>query len=394
MSAFTPYLRLLAMLLLLAAFTPLALSQDPSPIPIITSVSGCAGVSGPATFDCTLGISGVTLTLVGDGLDASSQQVYVGDSTRCVPDQGNSTVMTCRVDAYGWYAMSAAVALPISVLSLTSGVRSASTPDITATFVVYPPVLVASVSGCDDLGDAKTYNCNVSAAVLTVHGSGFQAGPTTQNWRFYFNAVNPGWQIQSGMYNWGVYSAQAVNDSVLTFSLQDVVQNNGNKMFSSGQLCITLQRNYIVTANSPFCLTFIATPANSAPGYAVNMSHPVITNVTGCAVNLAGATFGCQRSGNDLTITGTGFPTYGRLVTVGAYMCGEYAIPPTDTTKIVCYSQCTSAAHIPHAHLPLPCVHPLTCFPSVSACLPTFTHAPPAHSPPSSAAYLERRDHR
>ena len=325
-----------ALLLLVLLCVPLwAASAAPVAVPTISSVSGCPGQTSVAVFNCQLWIQPLVLTIVGDGLDYSTQLVYVGDSTRCTPSAGNSTALICSVATASSYAMQADVPLPLTVLSLVSGARSPPS-SATVTLVVFPTLTTTSVSGCDDRGNAQTYNCNTSTAVLTVQGSGFQAGPAVANFQFYFNAVNPSWAYLTGVYNWSPYSLRVLSDATLTFNLSDIAINNGVRLFNSGQLCITIQRAYITTAASPFCLTFLPTPQNSAVGYAVNMSHPVITNVTGCAISRNNATYGCLRQ--DLTITGTGFPSLGRVITVGDFKCGEYAGGSQVQTQLICYT--------------------------------------------------------
>ena len=306
--------------------------QSSVAVPVVSAVSGCAGQSGPATFNCQLWGNRLTLTVVGDGLDWSTQLVYVGNSMACQPNAGNSTVMLCDVATYGDYPISADVPLPVSVLSLTTNVRT-QPGAATVTFPAYPPVTVTSVSGCDDRGDSKTYNCSTTTAVLTVRGSGFSNGPPRANFQFFFNSINPTWQVQSGITSWSPNSLVVYNDSVLTFNLADLA--NAARLVNTGQLCVTIQRSYIVMASAPFCLTFIPTVTNSAAAPAVNMSNPVITSVSGCPINRDNATFGCTR--NDLTIQGSGFPSRGVLITVGGAPCGLYNAGPPTLTAVTCF---------------------------------------------------------
>ena len=156
--------------------------------PRIDSISGC-DPAGPATINCNMVGNNVLLTLVGDGLDASSQLVYVGSSTKCAPSGGNSTNMMCAISTYSQYNMSANAPLPIAVLDLSTGVMVQAPATVTVTFTVYPPLVVTSVSGCDDYGTPLwTYNCSTATSILTVTGSGFYNGPQAYApyFQFYF----------------------------------------------------------------------------------------------------------------------------------------------------------------------------------------------------------------
>ena len=126
-----------------------------------------------------------------------------------------------------------------------------------------------------------------------------------------------------------------LSDTLMTISLSDIATNNGRKLQNTGQLCITPQRGYVVMAPNPVCLTFNVTSSNSVQGPANNASNPVITGVSGCAVDYNNATYGCLR--NDLTITGSGFPARGVVITVGDVRCGQYGAALTPPDKIVCY---------------------------------------------------------
>ena len=181
--------RLAALLYVVACLTcqaagQLVVVQEPR----IDSISGC-DPAGPATINCNMVGSDALLTLVGDGLDPSSQLVYVGSSTKCAPSGGNSTHMVCAISTYSSYNMSANVPLPIAVLDLSTGVLVQAPATVTATFTVYPPLVITSVSGCDDYGiPLWTYNCSTSSSILTLTGSGFYNGPQAYApyFQFYF----------------------------------------------------------------------------------------------------------------------------------------------------------------------------------------------------------------
>lgn len=177
-----------ALMYVVACVASQAAGQLVAQEPRIDSVSGCYP-AGTATIDCNMAGSYQYLTLVGDGFDYSTQLVYVGSSTKCAPSSGNSSNMVCSISTYANYNMSANVPLPISVLDLNTGTLVQAPATATVTFTVYPPLVVTSVSGCDDYGTPlKTYNCSTSSSILTLTGSGFMNGPQiyAPYFQFYF----------------------------------------------------------------------------------------------------------------------------------------------------------------------------------------------------------------
>ena len=330
MSAASSHLLTAFLLCSLFACLSLCHAQDSSlaTVPVITAISGCPGQNGPATFNCQFRGNWFVLTINGTGLDWTRQIVNVSGGI-CTPTGGTDTVMQCQLYNPADYPWPADTPLPVTVFDLISGVSSA--PVSLITFIAYPPLTLTSASGCDSNGSASTYNCSTDSSIITLTGSGFAPLPSG-SMQLSWIVVPQQYQYTTGLTTFPIYSLNVVNDTTITFPLSDL---NRGSLPNTGRLCVTLFRAYIVQPSSFVCLTFVPTASNSRPAPNITASQPVITGVSGCSSSANNITLGCSRR-SYLTITGTGFPTLGVVVSVGGEGCGLMQQGQT-STNIECY---------------------------------------------------------
>ena len=296
--------------------------------PIITGMAGCPGQSGSTTFGCQFRGNLLVLNVTGSGLDWTRQIVNVSGGL-CTPSGGTATFMQCSMYNPADYPMPGNTLLPVTVFDLVSGLSSPAVPLIS--FITYPPVTLTSLSGCEDNGTASTYNCSTSTSILTITGSGF-VDTASGSWQLSYTVVPQLYQYRSGLTSFPVYSLSILNSTTMTFPLSALVGRGG--LPGSGRLCLTLFRAYIIQPSSFLCLTFQATPSNSQPPPSLNVSQPVITGVSGCN-NDGNVTLGCTRT-SYITISGTGFPLLGVVVSVGDEGCQLMQQGQTET-QVLCY---------------------------------------------------------
>ena len=284
---------------------------QPDPFTLL-SVTGCPIQQGSATLGCVLP---VTLTLTGDNFP--SQPIVNISGVLCqVQYGGTSTTLRCSISISD-RPLPLDTLLPITIFDSVNSILASSAPLVSFATPLPAPVLT-SISGCTDQG-STTVACNTSTSTLTLHGRGFS---NSSQYSLLFTS-----------------SLSTVTSRVVPLSVDNVntarvnlSQFPSTKLSSTGVVTLTTLTNNLVS--SPFLsFSFIPTASNSAPSPALPPTNLTITAITGCTTNANNITLGCIKP-LILTLTGSGFPLAGLLVTVGGEYCGitTNSIRPTQLT--------------------------------------------------------------
>ena len=278
--------------------------------PVIHNITGCPVQQGPATSGC---IPPLDLTITGDNFGSGGSLLLVNiSSLECIYAVSYSTtILECRVrgidalvplDTY----------LPVTVMSKDTQVVSASVPYVS--FSVPPPIILRSVSGCMDMGDAGTYNCSTSSSVLTMRGAGFTPDMPSDFWTLTYSTA-------SGSSRLLPQSLTYISPTMATFSSSELAAYSGGRLNNNGQVNFILGHRSL-SSPSALSFTFFPTAENSAPAFVVPPTNLSITSVSsaGC-IHFNNTATGCSKPAS-FTLSGSGFSGLaGTQVTIGNETC-------------------------------------------------------------------------
>ena len=307
---------LLSVLLLLSILSLTSAQAAPS----ISAIFGCPVQSNASTSGCNLANT-LVLSIVGDNFNPSSPSSMIVNvsGTTCSTTAATSTSITC---VFTGGDRPFPIDTPVGVSVVDTRTLLSSPTVYLVSFTAYKPITLTSISGCVDVGSTTT-RCKTTTDVLTVKGSGFAPSPY------------PTWTIPSTGVA-GIVSRPAtlqyVDSSTYLFPLINLTYTyNPQLLPNSGQLGIALQLSTQITP-TPLIISFIPTPQNSGPSsISVLPTNITITGVSGCT-DVANITTLCTKPAM-LTITGSGFPTQGGLVTFGTERC---TLISAAATRVVC----------------------------------------------------------
>ena len=344
--------RCVALLLALSLCLSLPVISAQPLAPVITGVTGCPASSDGSTLLCALP---TTLTL--SGLNFSPTDLVNVSSTLCTPT-GTSTSLTCALpNSSPLFATSFNSPLPVSVIDVATGLSS---PTVSISLQSIPPVVLTSISGCMGSG-AVTTSCDLSSALITLTGSGFQ--PDNQPWYLIYSTPTGWFTDQPGYVRpvaYPITGGPAVVlplNYTLSATLPSAMMSGSSASQRNGSMALCFSHGN--TLSNCLSLTWYyntSTPTSSPafPGL-VTDSNMTITGVsTTCAPELNSTAVGCAPPFY-VNIAGTNLPTSSlALVSVGSTRC----INPVNVgSGLRCYIPDEYTASSPNTPLPLLLLH-------------------------------------
>ena len=307
------------LLLLLQVFVSLlAVNAQETAVPVIKNVTGCPLQQGAATLGCQ---PAVLITLLGDKIGNNAALIDVNGAD-CQPLSATSLSFYCRLLNLELPLQPLGQLLPVTLRDLSTGATSA--PAVLVAAAALPPLMLTSVSGCQDSG-LSTYGCNVTTAVLTVRGSGFQALDDSNNhaaWQVIYNSAQAALTFRQTP-----LPLRYVDNATMLLTLSLL----GERLSASGVLTFAIAHGNVVS--NPLSVGFIATADNSAPPPAEAPTNITLSSVSGCMAQAGVATTGCTKPAT-LTLTGSGFPLAGVMVRVGPERCSSVSV--LSSQQLVC----------------------------------------------------------